>query len=68
MINPKRTYQLRKSSLSYGTVNSPIKISKETLDNNTLMLDFENGAPCPKCHMLMDIGERGPCKYCIGDW
>jgi hypothetical protein len=44
------------------------RISQKYIDENEKLTDFYNGRPCPKCKMLMDPGERGPCKYCTGDW
>jgi DnaJ-class molecular chaperone len=49
-------------------INNKIVLKKSYLNGNEKITEYQEGKPCAKCHMIMDAGEKSPCKYCRGDW
>jgi hypothetical protein len=43
-------------------------INSNHILTNEKITDYIKAFHCPKCHMIMDIGERGECKYCTGEY
>lgn len=62
----KKTFQMRENILVYGLGKGKIKnISDKTVRLNEKLLDYDHGNPCPVCHMIKDVGEKGACQYCL---
>lgn len=43
-----------------------MKLRKSFIDGNKKVTDYQEGAPCPRCHLPKDSGEGKFCKYCLG--
>lgn len=57
------TFKMRENLIVYR-IGGTVKVSDRTVRNNEKLLDYEHGNPCPKCHMIKDVGEKGICQYC----
>lgn len=61
--------------IALANKNKKIKIrvgsstfDQQYLDQNEKITEYQENKKCLKCHMIMDAGEKGICKYCTGDF
>lgn len=62
-----KTYTPR-GNVDYTSLSSGIKVSDDILKNNEKLIDYYEGKRCTLCSMVMDVGEKGCCKYYRGDF
>jgi hypothetical protein len=63
----KPTWSLRGNSIAYS-LGGKAQVSNLTIKSNEKLLDYEQGTPCPNCHMIKDVGVKGACEYCLSMW